>query len=79
VARAARVASPASRWRLVLGEVDERTADAGAAQVGVGHEHPELDSVVGDLVAVDRDGWAIALGSQLLRVEPQSAPALLAA
>jgi hypothetical protein len=30
-------------------------------------------------VAVDRDDWAIALGSQLLRVERQSGPALLAA
>ena len=31
------------------------------------------------LVAVDRDSWAIALGSELLRVERQSGPALLAA
>jgi hypothetical protein len=30
-------------------------------------------------MAVDRDGWAIALGSQLLRVERRSARALLAA
>jgi hypothetical protein len=30
-------------------------------------------------MAVDRDGWAIALGSQLLRVERRPAPAPLAA
>jgi hypothetical protein len=30
-------------------------------------------------VAVDHDGWAIALGSQRLRIERQSAPVLLAA
>jgi hypothetical protein len=30
-------------------------------------------------LAVDRDGWAIALGSQLLRVERQSTSVLLAA
>ena len=30
-------------------------------------------------LAVDRDGWAIALGSQLLRVERHSVPVLLAA
>ena len=30
-------------------------------------------------VAVDRDGWAIALGSQPLRIERRSVPALLAA
>ena len=30
-------------------------------------------------MAVDHDGWAIALGSQLLRVERRSAPARLAA
>ena len=30
-------------------------------------------------MGVDRDGWAIAFGSQLLRVERQSAPVLLAA
>ena len=30
-------------------------------------------------MAVDRDGWAIALGSQLLRVERHSGPVMLAA
>ena len=30
-------------------------------------------------MAVDHDGWAIALGSQLLRIERQPTPALLAA
>ena len=48
--------APSAPAAVLLGERDERAADAGAALIGRRDEHPELARVAGDVVETDAAG-----------------------